>query len=137
MDDYSRNRRNNTDVSGELEFSTSTDDTTLVTGKTGWSIYIQRIVLTIKTDNAATMTFLDTNSSAVQVEKSDASPGANTQYIWDFLSKGKKLTEGKNFAMDVSATGLAGHIAWEGYMKQTGSEYLRAAGSYGQGQVFA
>ena len=137
MDDYARFRRDFTNVSGHLAVAAATDDTTLATGKAGWTIFIQRISFLIETSTSATASFEDSNGTAVLLAITDASPGVGTQYVWDFGPRGKPCTEGKNFQVDFSATGLAGHIEYDGYMKQTGNEYLRGPGTVGTGQVFA
>ena len=123
-DAYESYRRmgNNRARAGHYAFATTDDGTdVLITVKgSTWSIRIQKIWLTIKTDAAQTITFEDTAASPIFIEKSDASPGANTQYIWEFGPKGKLLTQNKDFAMTFSAAGLAGHVEWMGYEEQTG-----------------
>lgn len=119
LKDAASYRRHYQDVSGDLAFTTTTDDTTLVTGRAGHTIYVQRVIVVIKTDAAQSITFEDSNGTPVFVEKTDSSPGANARYEWVFGDKGKPLTEAKNFVANFSAVGLAGHIEWEAYIRQT------------------
>ncbi len=125
------------DISGEATFTASTDDTTLVTGKTGWTIRIQRIIGYVTTDAAQSVVFEDSNSSAVKVAEITTSPGDETRWDFDFGARGKSLTEAKNFLVNVSAAGVAFHTQWEGYLIQTGTEYIPGRNSNTSGQVFA
>lgn len=130
-------RARGSDISGNLTFTTATDDTTLVTGKTGWTIFVQEIVVTFVTSAAPTITFEDSTAvTPTFVAVTDASPGVGTQYRFTFGAVGKPLAEAKNFVANFSATGLAGHMEWLGYLKQTGVEYLRGSGTIGTGQSF-
>lgn len=126
-----------TDISGTATVAASDGDATLVTAKTGWTIFVQRIIAYITTDAAQSASFEDSNSPAKQIAEIPASPGDNTRWDFDFGARGVPLTEAKNFVLNVSAAGLAMHIEYEGYMKQTGTEYLLPAGTAGTGQVFA
>ncbi len=126
-----------TDISGSSALAAAGGDATLVSGKTGWTIFVQRIIAYITTDAAQSASFEDDNSTAVQVANIPASPGDDTRWDFDFGARGKPLTEAKDFELNVSAAGLAMHFEWEGYMKQTGNEYLRGVGVAGTGQVFA
>lgn len=79
-----------------------------------YTIYVERIDVTIKTTAAQTITFQDTNGTPVWVEATDTNPGANTKYTWEFPG-GRKLTLGKDFVAVLSGAGLACHIEWFGY----------------------
>ena len=107
-------------IRGSVDFITTDDtDLTLITAKAStYTIYVERIDVTIKTDAAQTLTFEDSAASPTFVEKTDASPGANTKYVWEFPG-GKPLAEGKNLVMNFSAAGLAGHVQWIGYQRKT------------------
>ena len=106
------------DISSNLVATASTDDTTLVTVRnTSHIIYIQRIIAFITTDAAVSWSFEDSNSSAKQIAEIPASPGDSTRWDFDFGDEGVPLTLGKNFVLNVSAAGLAGHIEWQGYEK--------------------
>lgn len=116
MDDYALYRRSGRAFATSQDFTTATDDTTLVTAKsTSYYVYIQSITCTIKTDAAQSITFEDSASSPRYVQKVTTSPGADTTWKWDFGPRGIQLTQGKNLVMNVSATGLAGHVEVVGY----------------------
>lgn len=118
--DYSRNRRLFKNISGQLIFTASTDDTTLVTnGSTNNTIYIQKIYCSLTTATAATISFEDSAGAPVRVAYVDGAVGTNAPWSFDFGAEGAKLTEGKNFVMNVSATGNAGRVVWEGYERLT------------------
>lgn len=113
-------RRFYQDISGSLAVTASTDDTTLVTVRNAnHTIYIQRIIAYITTDAAQSWSFEDSNTSAKKIAEVTTSPGDESRWDFDFGDVGVPLTEGKNFLLNVSATGLAGHIEWEGYSKLT------------------
>lgn len=87
----------------------------LVTARSSlFTIYVERIDVTIKTTAAQTITFQDTNGTPVWVEATDTNPGANTKYTWEFPG-GRKLTIGKDFVAVLSGAGLAAHIEIFGY----------------------
>lgn len=120
MDGYENARTYNQDISGALTVATGTGDTTLVTVRNAnTTIYIQQVVAYITTDAAQSWSFEDSATSAVVVCKVTTSPGVDTRWAFDFGPRGKPLTEGKNFLLNVSAAGLAGHIEWYGYSKLT------------------
>jgi hypothetical protein len=108
------------DISGNLDVTTTTDDTTLVTAKNANStIYIQRIIGYVNTDAAQSISFEDSNGTAKKISKITTSPGADTRWDFDFGDEGEPLTEGKNFVMNVSAVGLEVKVKWYGYTKIT------------------
>lgn len=119
-DAYTRERLLYQDVSGTLDVTTSTDDTTLITVRNAThTIYIQQIFVFIKTDAAQSLSFEDSNSSAKKIFGVSASPGLNAKFSMDWGPRGITLTEGKNFLLNVSATGLACQITWYGYQKMS------------------
>lgn len=118
-DAYLRHRQLYSSVSGALAVTATTDDTTLVTGKTGFTIYIQRVAFYVTTDAAQSISFEDSNGTPKAVCKVPTSPGVDTPWVFDFGPRGVPLTEAKNFVMNVSAVGLAGHCEWEGYSRLT------------------
>ena len=108
------------DISGSLTVAAATGDTTLVTVKDIYhTIYIQRIIVYITTDTAQSMSFEDSNGTPKKIAEVTTSPGDETRWDFDFGDIGVPLTEGKNFVLNVSAAGLAGHIEWYGYSKLT------------------
>lgn len=112
-------RKHYQDISGSLAVTASTDDTTLVAAKTNHTIFVQRIIFYVTTDAAASMSFEDSNGTPLQGANIPASPGDDTRWDFDFGDRGFPLTEEKGFVMNVSATGLAGNLVWEGYSKRT------------------
>src|SRR3990167_10558403 len=100
-------RRTYEDISGEFDWLAATDDTTLVSVRNArYTIYIQRIILYVKTDAAVSMSFEDSNSTPKQVVNIAASPGDDVRFDFDFGEEGLPLTEGKDFKAMMSAAGL-------------------------------
>jgi hypothetical protein len=118
MSDARHYRATFQDVSGTQIVLAATGDTTLVTGKTDYAIYIQRIVVWIETDAAQSMAFNDSATTPIQIAKVTTSPGASTRWEFAYGDVGVKLTEAKDLIMNVSAAGLVGVVFWEGYLKQ-------------------
>lgn len=103
----------------DCNFVAANDGTpTLVALKTSHTIYVTLISISVTTDNAATLTFQDSASTAIIIAKTKASPGVGP-ILFDFGELGIPLTEAKNFNMAISAAGLAGHVHAEGYFKRT------------------
>mgnify|MGYP001562051219 CR=1 FL=1 len=116
MDAYLKRRCQQQDISGELVVTATTGDTTLVTVKnSSYTLYIQSIVAYITTDAAASWSFESATGAEIAVVTT--SPGDNTRWAFDFGPEGKSVTSGQNFVLNVSATGVAGHIEWSGYQK--------------------
>ena len=107
------------DVSGAFNVLAATDDTTLVTGKTGHTIYLQKLHIEVTAGSGGkTWTFKDNAGTPVLLVPSiDAASIAHTDI--DFGPEGIPLTEAKSFLLDVSAAGAVGWISWEAYMKRT------------------
>lgn len=139
-DPYLRERSENTDVSGVTDVATADSTTvTLVTAKTGWTVFVQRIHVYILTDAAQQLTFQDNNGTPKVVFRTDSAPGIDTPYHQDFGPKGRTLTEAKNFVMAITGAGLAAHVQYEAFMKQTGRETVQSGigNNTGTGQQFA
>ncbi len=123
MSDYRRPRKLYQDISGSTVLAAgdnlSATARTLVALKAGFSIYIQRIIVNVITDNAATLTFTDSAGTPVVIAGTKASPGIGP-ILFEFGPEGRALTEGKSFLLKNSAAGLAADVHWEGYMKPTG-----------------
>lgn len=116
----SQNRSTFQSVSGSLTVAAADGDATLVTSRgAGFTLFIQRIIAYITTDAAQSWAFTDSNGTPKVIARVTTSPGVDTRWEFDFGDEGVPLTEGKNFLLDVSAAGLAGHIEWLGYQKQT------------------
>jgi hypothetical protein len=113
------------DISGALALTAATGDTTLVSNAsanglgTGWTLFIQRIIVWVSTDAAQSMSFEDDNGTPRQIAEVTTSPGDSTRWDFDYGDRGVPLTEAKDFELNVSAAGLAGMIVWEGYARRT------------------
>jgi len=114
--DYARKRIIFRDASTTANFAATDGNTTLITGKTNNTVYVQRIIVTIKTSAAQAITFEDSANTPIYVAKIPASPGADTRWDFDFGPEGKALTSAKNLAMDMTA-GNAGHVEVLAYFK--------------------
>ena len=106
-------------ISGALNVAAATTTTTLVTGKTSDTIFIQKLHFEITTGSAAkTWTIQDSNGTPVVIVPSvDASAVAH--FDFDFGPEGVPLTEAKNLVLSISAAGAVGWVTWEGYSKRT------------------
>lgn len=106
-------------ASGALQFTAAQTTLTIETIKTStvstYKMYIQRIIVWIKTDAAQSITFQDDNGAPVIIAKVTTSPGADTRWDFDFGQAGTPLTLGKSLTATFSAAGLAGHMEWYGY----------------------
>jgi len=98
--------------------ATDTGTATLAALKTGFTIFVTKIVASITTDAAQTLTFQDNASTPVPIAKTKASPGLGP-IVFEFGEDGTGLTEAKQLDMVLSAAGLAGRVHVEGYWKQT------------------
>lgn len=113
------------DISGQLAVAAADGDATLYAntaangGGTGFTIFIQRIIVWISTDAAQSWSFEDDNGTARQIAEVTTSPGDSTRWDFDFGARGISLNEAKDFELNVSAAGLAGVIVWEGYIRRT------------------
>lgn len=89
---------------------------TLVTSRgAAYTIYVQRIIVTISTDAAQSITFQDSAGSPLFVEKVSSSPGVNTRWEFYFGVKGQPLTLGANLVAVLSGAGLGANINWNCY----------------------
>lgn len=110
----------NRDLSSQIQVNATGGDVTLGTAPSAnHTIYVQRIIAYVTTDAAVDWSFEDSASTAINVAKLTTSPGVDTRWDFVFGDIGMPLTEGKNFVLDVSATGAAGNIEWEGYARLT------------------
>lgn len=102
---------------GSLIFTTATTGSqTLVAALDALhTVYVQRIVVTIQTSAAQSITFQDTAGAPVYVAKVSSSPGTDTRWEFNFGPKGLPLTLGKDLVAVFSSTGLAGHMEWNTY----------------------
>lgn len=124
--DYGMYRAWNQDVSVVSALSTgATGPLTLITARdANHTIFVQRILLSVTTDAAQTLTFQDTAGTPVVIGKSPASPALGIEVVADFGGKGMALTVGKNLSCVISAAGLGGQIDVEAYQRQTSTVSL-------------
>ncbi len=127
MSDYRQRRKQFQDISGGTVLAAvddlSSTARTLKALAAKYTVYVQRIIVNVITDNAATLTFQDDAGTPVVIAKTKASPGIGP-ITFDFGDEGRPLTEGKTFTLKNSAAGLAADITWEGYMKPTGTRTI-------------
>lgn len=108
------------DISGSRQVAAAdSGNITLKAARTGHTHFIQRVIVYITTDFAASMVFRDDNGTPVKVCEVPASPGDETRWDFDFGERGMPLTEAKAFILALSGAGLAGHVEWQGYCKQS------------------
>lgn len=120
MKDASGYRKFYQDISGDTTLAAAGGDATLVTVKDAYhTIYIQRIVVYVDTDAAQSIAFEDNAATPKKIAEVTTSPGDETRWEFTYGERGIPLTEGKNFALNVSAAGLGADIVWEGYSKLT------------------
>lgn len=117
--DYARLRVIYQNASGTLSVLAATDDTTLVSAKTNHTIFFQKLHVEVTAGSSGkTWTFKDSAGTPVNLVPSvDASAVAH--FDFDFGPEGIPLTQGKDFLLDVSATGAVGWVSWEAYQKLT------------------
>lgn len=99
------------------------DSTTIelidVTKSANHQLYIQRIVFSVTTDAAQSLTWQDEAGTPVLIAKSKASPGLGN-LVWDFGPVGVPCTLGKGLDMVISGAGLAGMVHVEAYERLIG-----------------
>lgn len=122
MSDQERvNLQHYADVTVSYVIVAGTDYTTptaKIAGKAGHTIYIQKLCVSVTTDDAATQTFQDSAGTPIVAAKTKASPGLGP-ILFDFGPDGFALTEGKDLNHTMSAAGLAAAIVIQAYMKRT------------------
>ena len=118
---YEQYRKFYQDVSGSLILGTGTDDSTLVTVRNAnHTLYLQKAHVQITGASAGkTWQLTDSAATPVQLTGPFATDTDGTHFDMDFGPVGVPLTEGKNLLLDLSATGAAGVVTWEGYQKLT------------------
>lgn len=116
-DGYSNRRRNYTNISGSLSITTATDDTTLVACRTNYTIYIQEYFVQVTGASATTWSLEDSAGTPVTISGALSVSTAPADYHRDFGAEGLPLSAGKDFVLNVAATGAKGQLSWVGYMK--------------------
>jgi hypothetical protein len=123
MGDYSRklDAFGNVDISTGYTILAADDYSTpeeIVAGVAGWTIYIQKILIAVTTDNAATQQIEDNATTPVIAAKTKVSPGIGP-IEFDFGPDGFPLTEGKSLMHRMSAAGMAASVTITGYRTPT------------------
>lgn len=95
----------------------------LAAAKAAFCLCIQRIVLYVTTDNAATQTFSDTAGTPLKVVVTKASPGIGVISI-DFGPDGFVCTDSKGFNLSNSAAGLAYSYVVQMYQKRSSNSFV-------------
>jgi len=128
-------RKVNQDASTNATLTAASDDTTLIdisaltNASSNSTIYVQRIEAWMTTSTTATWAF-KSSTSGKQVFNITASPGASTNWGIDYGAAGIPLTESEDLVLDVSATGAAGSVVVEAYIKQTSNITASTVASY-------
>lgn len=121
MSKLHENLRVHQDCSVGYAFLAATDYSTAsvkIPAKTGFTIYLCSIQLSVTTDHAATQTFQDTAGTPVEFAGSKATPGRGPIF-WDFGPNGVPLTADKGLSHKMSAAGMAGSVSITAYYKKT------------------
>lgn len=121
MDRIAQLMSSNQNVSTSYNFVAATDwsgsnRSTKITGVTGKRICVQKITLSVTTDNAATQALQSSAGTPVVVARSAASPGLGAR-VWDFGTEGYKLLTGESLVHEMSAAGMAGTVTIQAYME--------------------
>lgn len=136
MDRYQQKLSAYRDISGSTVLAAgdnlSVTARALVALLAGYSIFIQRIIVNVITDNAATLQFGDNAGTPVIIAGTKASPGIGP-ITFDFGPDGRQLTESKQFQLTNSAAGLAADITWQGYLKPIGVANVLIGNTVGGG----
>lgn len=82
-----------------------------------WQLFVTSITLSITTHFAGTITFDDDGAGPPIAAHTDAAAGAGVLSVvyWNFLDKGRPLTQGANLDITQSAAGIVGVVHIEGY----------------------
>lgn len=83
-------------------------------------LYIQKIIVSITTDAAQSLTFQDEAGTPLVVAKTKASPGLGA-IVFDFGPQGFACSLGKGLDMVISGAGLAASVHVEAYEKLEGA----------------
>lgn len=119
MGDYSRKLDRYTDVSVQYQIAAADTGTkTPIAASTGYSIFVQKILVSIFTDAAQSLTFQDNAGTPVVIGKTKASPGLGP-ILFDFGPDGYPLTEAKQLDIVISGAGLGAAIFITAYKKPT------------------
>lgn len=122
MDQVRKNLALYQNVSTSYVFVAATDWSgasvhSVIAARTGFTLYVIKIALSVTTDNAATQQWQSITTD-VPVAKSKASPGLG-MLEWDFGPDGYALPAGEGLEHLMSAAGMAGTVEITAYMRRT------------------
>lgn len=95
-----------------------TSTLTLLTVLANHTIIVTKIMVSVITDAAQSVSVQDSAGTPVIIAKTKASPGLGP-ITFDFGEDGTRLTEATNLVANLSGAGLAARIHVEGYQKRT------------------
>lgn len=91
---------------------------TRIPAKAGFTLYVNSILLSVTTDNAATQQWRDSAGTPVPIAMSKASPDLGP-ILWDFGANGLALTPGTGLQHLMSGAGMAGAVAIVAHYRRT------------------
>ena len=116
---YYRAQYHNASATSTVAAADTATTTSIIAKSSRHSIFVQRILLSVYTDAAQSLTFQDTAGTPVIVAKSPASPGLGIEIVADFGPQGVQCTEGKDLQQVISGAGLACVVSIEAYQRVT------------------
>jgi len=129
--DYEKYRRHYERIDADLVVATgNAGPSTLKTVRNAnYTIYVQKIKVSVTTFSAKTWTFKDSAGTPVpgaviSVPASEATVPGIQDYEFDFGAAGYPLTQGKDLVLAYSAAGAAGIVHVEAYQRKTAVTYI-------------
>ena len=117
---YYRAQNSNKSTTFAVAAADSATKENVITAKNAnYTVFVQRIILSVFADSAQSLTFQDDAGTPVVIGKSAASPGLGVEIVADFGPEGYPLTEGKNLDITISGAGLACKGSIEAYERLT------------------
>jgi hypothetical protein len=98
----------------------------LIAGRTGWTVYVQKIRINVTTTAAQTATVRAATTETVVLATVPSDPGIGVREF-DFGEDGWALPSGEGLEQSLSAAGLAFAITVQAYMKLTPNTAITAA----------
>jgi len=90
----------------------------VIAAKAKYTVFVQKIIITVTTDAAQTFTAQDTNGTPKVIAEAAANPGEG-QLIFEWGDEGEPLTEGKGLDFVQSAAGLGYNYDVYAYRRAT------------------
>ncbi len=130
MSGYRQRRKVWKDVTRTLLLATGDTPTTVgadfIVGPAKHTIYVQKIVVHVKTAAAQVLSFQDDASSPLVLAVLPASAAVGDQHLLLDSEEGVPCTEGKNFEI-VGAAGVGATIIVQAYLRPTGTRTIAQA----------